>query len=341
MNIAVIFGGISSERNVSINGGISVCKALKEKGYNVTPIDPSLGTNCILDLDNLNLKSNEAPSLDELHSFNKRSLLDCINSSVFDNIDLAFLVLHGKYGEDGLIQALLELRGVPYTGSGVKSSALSIDKHSSKVLMSAAGIPTPLWQSVHISDAEDFDLLKEIRKDLGQKLVIKPNDEGSTIGLTIVNNGNLDEIANGIRLAGQYSGDVIIEEYIAGREITVAVIDGDAYPIIEIIPIDGFFDYNNKYTKGKTDYICPADIHDDLIDYIQNISITAYHTLGCKGVSRLDFRLSEDNIPYCLEINTIPGFTSTSLVPMAAKALGIEYADLCELIIKTTLNIEE
>ncbi len=340
MNIAVIFGGISSERNVSINGGISVCKALKEKGYNVIAIDPALGANCIVDTSNLNLKS-VAPTLEELHSFNKKSLIDCINSSVFDNIDLAFLVLHGKFGEDGLIQALLELRGVPYTGSGVKSSALSIDKHSSKVMMSAAGIPTPKWELLHINDAEDFDLLKSLRKELGQKLVIKPNDEGSTIGLTIVEKGDLDEIAQGIRDAGQYSGDVIIEEYIAGREITVAVINGEAYPIIEIIPIDGFFDYNNKYTKGKTDYICPADINEDLSDYIQNISITAYNALGCKGVSRLDFRLSEDNLPYCLEINTIPGFTSTSLVPIAAKAVGLEYPDLCELIIKTTLKIDE
>lgn len=340
MNIAVIFGGISSERNVSINGGISVCKALIEKGYNVTAIDPALGLNCVLDLNNLELKYG-APSIEELHNFNKRSILDCINSSAFDNVDLAFLVLHGKYGEDGLIQALLELRGIPYTGSGVKSSALSIDKHSSKVLMIASGIPTPKWELLHISDAEDYDLIKSVRKELGNKIVIKPNDEGSTIGLTIVEKGDLDEIAQGIRDAGQYSGDVIVEEYIAGREITVAVINGEAYPIIEIKPIDGFFDYNNKYTKGKTEYICPADINEDLTDYIQNISITAYHSLGCKGVSRLDFRLSEDNMPYCLEINTIPGFTSTSLVPMAAKAVGIEYPDLCELIIKSTLNIEE
>jgi D-alanine-D-alanine ligase len=336
MKVAVLFGGISSERNVSINGGLSVCKALTELGHEVYPIDPSLGANGLIDINTIEPVFGPV-SKEELSKFDKRELINCINSPLFDNIDVAFLVLHGKYGEDGLIQSLLELRGIPYTHSGLRSSALAIDKHSTKVIMGSAGVPTPAWDILKKEEA-DYDTIEQIRSELGNNIVIKPNDEGSTIGLTIVNSGNLDEIKHGIDLACEFSEFAMIEEFIAGRELTVAVLNGESLPVIEIIPHDGFFDFNNKYIKGKTDYICPADLSPEVEDYVRNCAEKAHKAIGCAGVSRIDFRLNDENIPYCMEVNTIAGFTSTSLVPMAAAAVGIDYKELCQKLIDLAIE---
>lgn len=337
MNIAVLFGGISSERNVSINGGISVCKALTELGHNVTAIDPALGVNGKLNLNSLSPVFGPVTQ-EDLKKFDKRDIMNCINSTLFDNIDVAFLVLHGKYGEDGLIQALLELRGIPHTGSGLRASALAIDKHTAKVVMAASGVQTPKWEILKMEDAEDFDWLKDIRSELGNAIVVKPNDEGSTIGLTIIQNGDLQELSSAIKLACSFCEYALLEEYIPGRELTVAVLDTEALPVIEIIPHDGFFDFENKYVKGKTDYICPADLPEDVAEFVCNAAEAAHKALGCKGFSRIDFRLTDEFIPYCMEVNTLPGFTATSLVPMAAKAVGIEYPELCEKLINLAIG---
>jgi len=337
MNIAVLFGGISTERNVSIAGGRAVVEALRSKGHNVIPVDPALGADWKNSEEVLN-GGNGVPSLDELSKMCSRNIIDCINSDAFDNVDVTFIVLHGKWGEDGRVQSLLELRGIPYTGSKVKGSAIAIDKNSSKMIFLAANIPTPPWYVVRKKDYENYELFEEIRGELGNHLVIKPNDQGSTIGITIVESGNLDEIHDGILAASEYSDLVLIEKFIEGQEITVGIIGEDALPVIEIVPEDGYYDYEHKYTKGKTRYDCPADISEDIAEFTQSMAHTAYMALGCSGFARADFRLDEDGQPFLLEMNTIPGFTATSLVPMAAKEVEIEFPELCERIIEIALE---
>lgn len=340
MKIAVIFGGISPERNVSIAGGKAVIQALREKGHEVLPIDPAYGVDGYRNGEEI-MGAETAPTNEELEIFNSKSYIDCINSEIFDDVDIAFIVLHGKYGEDGLIQSLLKLRGVPYTGSNVKSSANAIEKHASKMLFSAAGILTPNWLIVDPKLAENIDYVDDIRKELGNSLVIKPNDQGSTIGISMVLDGNLDDISEAIKEAAKFSDIVLIEQYIEGREITVGIVGSDALPVIEIIPEGGFYDYKHKYTKGHTTYECPADIPEDIAEFVMGQAQTAYSVLGCSGFGRADFRLDEDGQAWIMEVNTIPGFTATSLVPMAAKEIGIEFPDLCEKIINIALGKNE
>ncbi|OGU97223.1 MAG: hypothetical protein A2220_06115, partial [Ignavibacteria bacterium RIFOXYA2_FULL_35_10] len=276
--------------------------------------------------------------LEELAKFDSKKIIECIHSELFDDIDVAFIVLHGKYGEDGKIQALLELRGIPYTGSNIKASAIGIDKLASKMLFLAAGITTPQWMTVRPKDYGNYDYFEDIRSELGNELVIKPNDQGSTIGITIVDSGNLDDINHGVEEASKFSEIVIAEQFIEGREITVGIVGGEALPLIEIVPEEGFYDYEHKYTKGKTEYICPADVSEDIAEFMQNQALSAYNILGCSGFARTDFRLDDEGQPFLLEINTIPGFTSTSLVPMAAKEVGIEFPELCERIIQLVFD---
>ena len=340
MKIAVVFGGISPERNVSISGGLAVIKALKSFGHEVVAIDPAYGKYCLRNIEDIEPKSGY-PSKEELAEFPPRNLIDAVNSDAFDGVELAFLVLHGQYGEDGKIQALLDLRGIPYTGSNVKASSLAIDKISSKMIFMAAGIPTPEWIVITKDHIDNYDAYEEIREQLGNHIVIKPNDQGSTIGISIVKGGNLDDIGDAIKEAFKYSDKVLVEKFIEGRELTVGVIGDEALPVIEIAPQDGFYDYEHKYQKGMTEYICPADISHDIADFTMNSGYTAFRALGCSGFGRTDFRLDNDGMIYCLEVNTIPGFTETSLVPMAAAEVEIEFPELCERIINIALNIEQ
>lgn len=337
MNIAVLFGGVSPERNVSIEGGKAVIEALESKGHKVFPIDPALGKDGLVNKDQI-VSENRFLTAEELSKFKTRKMIECLDMDIFDEIDIAFIVLHGINGEDGKIQSLLELRGVPYTGSGVKSSSLAIDKNSSKMIFSAAGVLTPEWVILTEKDYEDYDYFEKIRAEFGNQLVVKPNDQGSTIGISIIEDGNLDDIQKAVIEASKYSDLVLIERYIEGQEITIGIIGEEPLPLIEIIPESGFYDYKHKYTKGQTQYICPAEISEDITEFMQGIAQTAYLTLDCKGFARADFRLSEDGEPFLMEINTIPGFTSTSLVPMAAKEIGLEFPELCEKIIDLTLS---
>jgi D-alanine-D-alanine ligase len=337
MNIAVLLGGISPERNISLLSGRAVVKALRSRGHSVVAIDPSLGADSIVDDDFLASASSVAVTEAELASFSTRSLVDCVMSDVFNGIDVVFIALHGSYGEDGYIQSLLDLRGIRYTGSSMLASAVAMDKTTTKLLFEGAGITTPLWATVTPVQADDMDLLETIRKELPGSLVVKPNDQGSTVGMTIVDDLSLDALADAIRLAGRFSSQVLIETFIPGRELTVAVLANEALPVIEIAPKAGFYDYENKYTKGKTEYHCPADLSDDLRDYIQNIATAAHSVVGCKAYSRVDFRLTNEGVAFCLEVNTIPGCTETSLVPMAARAAGMEFDVLCEEIIRLSL----
>ncbi|PKL86312.1 MAG: D-alanine--D-alanine ligase [Ignavibacteriae bacterium HGW-Ignavibacteriae-1] len=341
MKIAVVYGGISTERNVAIAGGKAVIEALRSLNYEVVPVDPAYGADFLARSEEQIADIEKFHDIEDLKQFETRAYIDCIASDIFDTIDVVFIVLHGKFGEDGLIQSLLELRGIPYTGSKVKASALSSDKAASKMMLSAAGVLTPQWEMVHKSDIDNLDVYKDLRSSLGKELVVKPNDQGSTIGLTIIDNGNLDDIHNAIVLASKYSDPVMVEKYIEGRELTVGIIGGEVLPIIEIITHDGFYDYEHKYTKGKTEYICPADLTDDIAEFTATMATIVYNVLGCDGFARVDFRLDDEGQPWCLELNTIPGFTSKSLVPMAAKEIGIEFPELCEKIVNLALNKEK
>lgn len=334
MKIAVLLGGISPERNVSFQTGKAIAHALTDCGHSVILIDPALGADCILTLDQITQSMQSTPTQEELAAFSPARLIECITSPVWEGIDIAFLGLHGKYSEDGYIQSLLDMRGIRYTGSKMLASAVSMDKAMAKRLFESVNIPTPRWILVDKSHAEDFDLLRDIRKEFGEDIVVKPNGQGSSVGVSIIHRATTDEIRDGIELATQFAETALIEQFIEGREITVSILGDKALPIIEIRPRNGYYDYANKYTAGNTEYICPAEIEEHLADFIKNLAVTAHHVLGCTAYSRVDFRLDEDGQAFCLEVNTLPGFTGTSLVPKAAKAVGMEFGKLCEKIIE-------
>lgn len=335
MNIAVICGGISPERNVSLVGGLAATNALESLGHSVKIIDPAFGADCIRSKADIDIDPSVLPGADVL-SLPKSRLLECVMSSAFEGIDIAFLLIHGTNGEDGIFQAMLEARGIRYTGSKVLASALAMDKVASKMMMSSMNIMTPPWAIAVKSrgDFNDMDTLQEIITDLAGSLVIKPNNQGSTVGMTILHKPDVDSLRKALEEAGNYADVILIELFIEGRELTVAVLGDEALPVIEIEPEGGFYDYKHKYTKGETRYHCPADLSDDVTEFVQNLAVSAHKVLGCTAYSRVDFRLDEENVPYCLEVNTIPGFSATSLVPMAAKVHGIEFPELCERIIE-------
>ena len=345
MNIILITGGPSAEREVSVASSKSIVKALRDLGHNVKVVDPINGDVKVSE-DEI-FKSGvkkESPSLEllnEIHKISDRKILDCINSSIFDNIDLAFLGVHGKFGEDGKIQTLLELRGIRYTGSNVFSSALAMDKDVSKILLNSAGIKTPDWIVLRKSSGEQ-DLKKingNILNSIGYPCVVKPNDEGSTVGLSIVQPDVEDiQLGRSIALAFNYSEKVLIEKYIKGRELTVPVIGNETFPVIEIRPKDGFYDYEHKYTKGMTEYFCPAEIPADIENKAREDALKAHRILGCSVYSRIDFILDEKNELYCLEVNTLPGMTETSLVPKSAAAMGMSFNQLIERLIELSLQ---
>lgn len=327
--IALLVGGTSPERNVSKMSGESVYGALQVLGYPTVLIDPAYGAK-------QPTQSEQFFSEEDIDQVSNQKCVEALNSELFDNIDLAFSVLHGKWGEDGIIQSLLELRGINYTGSKVLASALSMDKMMSKILFEQFGIRTPKWTEVG-DDQKNFDALEdEIKSRFDFPCVVKPNDQGSTVGLNIVKDS--EGLSKSVQLAFKYSKKVLVEEYIKGREVTVAILGNEALPVLEIIPHSGFYDYESKYTSGKSDYIVPADIPEDTFKETQQIALSAFEALGCEGYGRVDFRLSDDNKPYCLEVNTLPGMTSTSLVPKMAKAVGISFEELIDRIIKQALK---
>lgn len=332
MKIAVLLGGISPERNVSIAGGRAVGEALLRRGHSVFLVDPARGADWGIDPESISVSAAQFPAETDLGASRQR-LLECVQSPLFNDIDMAFVLLHGKNGEDGIMQALLEARGVRYTGSKVLASALAMDKARSKMMFASAGITTPEWSAVYPNNYENIPFLQDVLHELGGKVIVKPNDGGSTVGMSIVKN-DVDDFSQALKMAGKYAPFALVERFIEGRELTVAIIGDTALPIIEIAPEGGFYDYERKYDKGKTEYFCPADLSDDIRDFTQNLALTAHRVLDCTAYSRVDFRLDEDNVPWCLEVNTVPGFTQTSLVPMAAEAAGLGFEELCEKILQ-------
>jgi len=322
--IALLLGGSSPEREVSKSSGYSIYNALISLGYETILIDPAYGKNQPNDKNDFFAKENFA-------EISNRNYVETINSDLFDGIDIAFLALHGKWGEDGTIQSLLELRGVKYTGSNIVSSAISMDKLMSKILFKHYNINTPDWIVAEKND-EEPGIRKNIDLNFGYPCVVKPNDQGSTVGLTICK----DEAAlpESLQLARKYANKVLIEKYIPGREITVAVLEDRVLPVLEIKPKHGVYDYECKYTSGMSEYEVPANLPERVALEAQSQALKAFRALGCSAYGRMDFRLNTEDKLFCLEANTLPGMTSTSLVPKMAKAVGITFEDLIDRIIK-------
>ena len=322
--VALLVGGTSPEREVSKSSGYSIYKALISLGYETVLIDPAYGKNQPKKNEDFFAKKNYSAVLN-------KNYVEAINFRIFDRIDIAFLALHGRWGEDGTIQSLLELKGIKYTGSNVVTSAIAMDKLMSKILFKHYDINTPAWIVVGKDDIEK-DIKKKIKENFGYPCVVKPNDQGSTVGLTICKNA--DGLSKALKLAQKFSDKVLIEEYISGHEVTVGVLDSKALPVLEIKPKHGIYDYECKYTHGMSVYEVPANLPEWVQLELQAQALKAYNALGCKAYARMDFRLSNDYNTYCLEVNTLPGMTSTSLVPKMAKAIGISFEELIDKIIK-------
>jgi D-alanine-D-alanine ligase len=328
IKIALILGGTSPERKVSKSTGLSIYKALATLGYDTVLVDPAYGENQPENVEAFFAEKDFAEISNE-------NYVKALNMKLFDSVDLAFLALHGRWGEDGTVQSLLELKGISYTGSKVLSSAITMDKTMSKILFQHYDIRTPKWVTVNCKSYNLFSLQNEIKTEVKFPCVIKPNDQGSTVGLTICDNeSSVDEA---VKLALQFSDKALIEEYIKGRELTVAILDDDVFPVLEIKPKHGIYDYECKYTPGMSEYEVPAKISEELSDKLRKTSLAAFNALCCEGYARVDFLLNEDGVDYCLEVNTLPGMTSTSLVPKMAKSAGISFEELIDRIIKTSL----
>jgi D-alanine-D-alanine ligase len=318
MKVAVLMGGRSSEREISLRTGQGVAHALRNLGHDVTSVDAVDGAVLAAGKEEAT-----APKREAVLKLPLAAMLTAVQSPAVRDADVVFIALHGTYGEDGMIQAALELAGKTYTGSGVLASAIAMDKAMSKRVFEREAIPTPHWvvleAGVH-GGSVDTSLLG------GYPLVVKPNAEGSTVGLSIVKHAS--ELEAAIEKAGRHDHQILLEQYIEGRELTVAVVGEEAFPIVEIKPKSGFYDYEAKYTKGKTEYICPAPLEKELGRLVRELAVECAAVLGCRGVVRVDFRLSDEDEPYVLEVNTVPGMTPTSLVPMAAAAKGLTYDEL-------------
>lgn len=336
--VVVLMGGESQERDVSRVTGTAVAKALAERGHDVTLLDTHDG---VLPLGpGASAAIGDAPPEPEAGAalaMRPSATLSSIQGSLA-GAEAVFIALHGGWGEDGTIQAFFELLGVPYTGSGVMASALAMDKERAKHVLRSVGIPTPEWAILEI-DAQGeptAESLAAAREKLPGRVVVKPSSEGSTVGLSLVDAGV--DLREAGRLAGQFGRRVLVEEFISGRELTAAILGDEPLPLVEIFPDGGLYSYEAKYTKGKSRYEVPASLPVEQARELQRLSGIAFRALGAEGFGRVDWRLRADGSAFCLELNTIPGMTPLSLVPMAARAHGIEFGELIERIVELGID---
>ncbi len=303
--IAVLMGGYSSEREISLRSGQAVADALSGEGHRVLPLDlTSDDTGRIIQ------QIQEIP------------------------IDVAFIALHGRLGEDGVIQGILEKLEIPYTGSGVKASQMAFNKILTQKALQAAGLPVP--PNTCITDGRNVDFKTAWGQIKSTPLVVKAACEGSSIGVHIVRHPSEWEPA--FKDALGYGPNIIVEQFIKGREFTAGIFDHEALPLVEICPKSNFFSFTAKYQKGATQYVCPAEIPEALTRKIKELSLRAYETLGCEGFGRVDLRVDDKEQPFILEVNTIPGFTGTSLFPKAAAQAGYSFVQVCERLLDLALN---
>ncbi len=333
--IAVLMGGTSAEREVSLATGHEIVRALRSCGHQVIGIDTAGGQLIALPDRAAELAvgiGRQPPAHEELGRLEgeqvARTLQDAPEAR---DSEVVFVALHGGAGEDGRIQAVLDLVGIPYTGSGPLGSALAMDKLVSKELFVSAGVPTPSWLVAPLTDSELHSALG------GYPVVVKPSHEGSTVGVSVVR--STDELEGAIERASEFEGPVIVEKFIPGRELAVGVLGDAALPIVEIRPSHEIYDYECKYTKGMSEYEVPAPLPAEVAEEVQALAVKAHRVLRLSQYSRIDFRLDEDHRPWCLEANSLPGMTATSLLPKGAAEAGMSFEELCDRIVR--LAIEE
>jgi D-alanine-D-alanine ligase len=345
MNVWVIMGGLSAERDVSLDSGRAVAGALKDRGHQVWAYELGAGEF----LGDLSTRRPPSEYAAELASSSREPLwserLMWAGRCLQHEATVAFLALHGGGGEDGTVQALLDSIPVPYTGSGPSASAIAMDKVLSKRIMEALGIPTPAWTTLEDCPGENGEDGPIPAPPRELPLVVKPVSEGSSVGVGIVREAG--EWEHALALAWKAarracpswrSPQLLIEEYIKGRELTVGVLRGEALPVVEIRPKVGFYDYERKYTAGASEYLVPADLPPDTAQRMQVESEKLFRVLGCRGMARVDYRFSPAGDPFCLELNTIPGLTSTSLLPKAAAAVGMGFGELLEAVCRDAIE---
>ena len=345
MKIAVLCGGLSPERNVSISSGTKIAGALQENGHQVVLLDmffgledytgdiarvfddpPALGGTRI---------DESAPDLEAVRAQRKLQSPSLFGAHVLEvcaMADIVFLALHGRTGEDGRVQATLDLLGIPYTGSGYLGSAIAMDKDLTKRIVAPLGVKTPAWMLVE-SNGMDIDAVIAQAK---LPCVVKPDASGSSIGVSIANDAA--ELRTALEAAAREGSRIFIEQYVRGREVQIGILGDKALPSIEIIPAVGFYDYRNKYQPGAAKEITPAEIPAETEQRLADAALTVFRALNLSAYSRADFILDDAGELWFLEINTLPGMTPTSLVPQEAAAVGISYSELCEQIIAAALH---
>ncbi len=332
MKVAVLFGGTSTERDVSIASGAQVVKALREAGHDVVAVDTATGALSAADERRL-LVAGVAPAPPEeaaLDLLRTGDVTALTRAPELAGVDVIFLALHGGTGEDGTLQALLDLTGMPYIGSGMLASAMAMDKDISKRLFRDAGVPTPPWLMAPVT-------VQDVLEMTGFPTVVKPSKQGSTVGLTVVKRP--EDLDAAIAEAFRFDDEVMIERFIPGRELTVPILADEALPVGEIIVQREIFDYESKYQPGMADEIFPADLTGEQTVTVQFLALKAHRALKLSGYSRIDFRLDEEGTFWCLEANTLPGMTAASLFPKGAAAAGISFPRLCDRLCR--LAIEE
>ncbi len=344
MNIVVLAGGLSPERNVSLSSGTLIAAALRRKGHRVLLLDVFVGLPSLPDdpstlFDEENnptvTVSRDIPDLDALRAEHGRG-----NEQIGPNVvelcrmaDVTFLALHGAMGENGQLQALLDIYGIPYTGSGYLGSSLAMDKDVAKVLLAARGVRVPCGVRLALDQAPDLDA---ILATVGLPAVVKPCSCGSSVGVSLVD--TREELAEAIATAKQYKDDILVETRILGRELTCGILEGRVLPPVEIIPKNGFYDYANKYQAGATTEICPAPISDEALTKVQKATADGFSALHLSSYARFDYILDRDGEVWCLEANTLPGMTPTSLLPQEAAAVGMDYDTLCDTLARSALK---
>ena len=334
--ILLVAGGDSAERDVSLDSGRNVYRALRDLGYRVLVADPMypdiepsedpepfFGTEGIKD---------RPPVLVQDRYVSRQAFMKVL--SRFDHLgcDVVFNGLHGGAGEDGTFQAVLDYLGIRYTGSRSCASQVAMNKELSKRLVSLDHVPLAKHLFIRSDESDPRSVESEVMDKLSLPVVVKPNREGSSVGVTIVT--TREELADAIEEARLFGGAYLVEEYIAGSEVTAAVMDGEELPLVEIRPKEGFYDYRNKYQAGSCDYIVPAELDRAHSDAIARSARAAYRAIGCRGYARVDFRVSQAGRHYFLEVNTLPGLTASSLFPKAVGAVGIAYTDMIDRILK-------
>ena len=341
MKIVVLAGGLSPERNVSLSTGAMVTQALRDLGHRAGLVDLYFGVKAAEEAffdapvpESFKKVSREAPDLEQVRRSrpgDSRSMFGPHVLELCQMAELVFLALHGACGEDGKVQATLELMGIPYTGAGYLGSAIAMDKDLTKRLVEGV-VSTPGWKTVEYTAADIDGLVKTARLPL----VVKPVASGSSIGVSIAHTA--EELRKALTDGLELGGRTVLEEYVKGREIQVGILEDKALPSIEIIPKEGFYDYANKYQPGAALEVCPAEIPAQIEEKLRAAALRVYETLGLSVYSRADFIVTSDGEPWFLEINTLPGMTPTSLLPQEAAAVGINYQQLCQRIVEASLE---